>query len=395
MAVVLAGMMALSGCGPSFSYPNYEAASADVKRMVASHDPIHIPTLIAGLRHKDERLQKEVAEALATFGAPAVKPLMDLCHGGKAESFLRDKILPGMLSSHNKPRLKALQAHAMRRRQCILLAISLIRDPEALPDLLANVDDPARDVQLAVIRALGGIRNAEACEPLAKKLQDSKTPADIRIASAKALQECGYAPIKDLMLKAAMDTNSVLWMTGIEYINKTRPREALDVLLPLLNNADSWLIGNTVVATLGHLGSSQAIKPLFDAYDRGPGGIRATIDATLHKSFYTQIGVTAMIPLMDDPRPEVKKAASNHVERACCELLSPANHVQVRRFVIAQAPRFSATLSWNLMARGLHDPSPDVKADALAAIKSDPRPVPDWLRYKLEKMGETSKTSNP
>lgn len=150
--------------------------------------PRAVPQLITALRDDDWQVRRASTNALVAIGRPAVKSLLStLPHEGYDTQIFVIEAL-GRIGDHSAATLicAMLDASAhIQTRRTAARALSMMRTPEAVIPLLAQLHQPDLPLRLHVIAALGGIGAQAAAEPLLALLDDDNLM--LRLQSHKAL----------------------------------------------------------------------------------------------------------------------------------------------------------------------------------------------------------------
>lgn len=224
------------------------------------------PVLLAGSLGDDSwRVRRVAAEGLANGGGPEVtatliKALRDhhqdlslLNAAITALARTRDDVVVDLFALLDEPDAEV--------RTYATLALGLVGDPRAVPELMKRLDDPDTNVRFHVIEALGRLRDAEATDAL-----------------------LAVAETRDFFLAfAALDALALIGEPTIV------PR-----LMPLL---DDPALSSAVASCLGLLGSEEAAIPLARLIEQGSAPVTpiATALADIHDRIQTQIGEGALV----------------------------------------------------------------------------------------------------
>ena len=126
----------------------------------------NIPALIKALRYDDFDVQTSAAQALGTLGTEGIDEL-----------------------------ILALKTKDKDVRLGIIEALSVIRDPRAVPSLTHLLSDPGSEVRWEAAIALGEINDPASTASLVQALRDPDKY--VRYGAASALQKSGWKPASD------------------------------------------------------------------------------------------------------------------------------------------------------------------------------------------------------
>jgi len=132
----------------------------DIEKLTAAKD---IAGLIRALLSNDLNIQSEVAKALGSLGPPAMDVLI-------RELKKKDKV------------------HTL----AIIKALSEIRDPQPVPDLIELLKDENSEVRWGATIALGEIGDKRSIDPLVMSLRDYDKY--VRYGAALSLEMLGWNP---------------------------------------------------------------------------------------------------------------------------------------------------------------------------------------------------------
>jgi len=203
----------------------------------------NIPDLIQALRYDDFEVQTSAAQALGTLGAEGT-----------------DKLIHALKTKDKDVRLGIIEA------------LSVIRDPRAVPSLVHLLTDKSSEVRWVAAIALGEINDPEANAPLRNALRDSDKYVRYGAATAllmldwkpdsaeeraflyvgleewKAVQEIGEPAIPALSLVLHDRDNSVR-KQAIEILGSIGDKKAIPTLIRSLADEDAEVRWKTVLAS--------------------------------------------------------------------------------------------------------------------------------------------------
>ena len=203
----------------------------------------NIPALIQALRFDDFEVQTSAAQALGTLGAEGI-----------------DKLIHALKTKDKDIRLGIIEA------------LSVIRDPRAVPSLVHLLTDKSSEVRWVAAIALGEINDPEATAPLRNALRDSDKYVRYGAATAllmldwkpdsaeeraflyvgleewKAVQEIGEPAIPALSL-VLHDRDSSVRKQAIEILGSIGDKKAIPTLMRSLADEDAEVRWKTVLAS--------------------------------------------------------------------------------------------------------------------------------------------------
>jgi HEAT repeat protein len=159
-----------------------------------------------------------------------------------------------------------------------------MRDPSALPDLCAALNDPDSYVRYAAARALGEFGDPCVLEPLAEAMED---PApEVSLAAAKAVSRLDV-PERAAVLRKALVAGSIGSRAGVEVrilaatqLGLLEDRESVPILLRALEEAPA--VAAAAARALGRIGDPVACRSVRPLLDSGFAHLRlAAIDAVM------------------------------------------------------------------------------------------------------------------
>ena len=145
--------------------------------------------------------------------------------------------------------------------------------PEGAIQLFDFLHDPVTDVRLAAVRALGGIGDPQAVEPLCNALKDADK--DVRQAAAGALGKLGAPAVESLI--AALQDRAVAAHAAQALGSIVDPR-AIPALIDALRD-ENYGIRSAAVEAVGRF-NGMALEPLIATlHDPNKDTRRAASDA--------------------------------------------------------------------------------------------------------------------
>ncbi len=233
--------------------------------------------------------------------------------------------------------------------------------PEAIPPLLGRLDDPTPTVRVAIVNALARLGDARAAVPLAGKVEDSSP--EVRQAVAKAL-----GGLRDLHVSSAL-------VLALIALGRLLAGDAVDAIAPFVSDRVPSLRVAALQA-LGAMATPDSLRVLVGALGEGDDA-SATIEHTPVRDALVQAGVAAIPGL----RTRLAGSTSPAVTASAAWVLGALGaHAEAKDIVLAMRRGTLATAAAlrSLAGSGtaaevpvvlefLNDPSPVVRAEALAA----------------------------
>ena len=185
----------------------------------------NIPALIRALRYDDFDVQTSAAQALGTLGTEGIDEL-----------------------------ILALKTKDKDVRLGIIEALSVIRDPRAVPSLIHLLSDPGSEVRWEAAIALGEINDPASTASLVQALRDPDKY--VRYGAASALQKSGWKP--------ASDEERAFHSVGLQEWQAVREigEPAIPALSHVLRDRDSG-VRMQAIEILGSIGNGKAIPVLM------------------------------------------------------------------------------------------------------------------------------------
>jgi len=185
----------------------------------------NIPALIRALRYDDFDVQTSAAQALGTLGTEGIDEL-----------------------------ILALKTRDRDVRLGIIEALSVIRDPRAVPSLIHLLSDPGSEVRWEAAIALGEINDPASTASLVQALRDPDKY--VRYGAASALQKSGWKP--------ASDEERAFHSVGLQEWQAVREigEPAIPALSHVLHDRDSG-VRMQAIEILGSIGNRKAVPVLM------------------------------------------------------------------------------------------------------------------------------------
>jgi HEAT repeat protein len=202
------------------------------KTMAKSPDPLMADALASAAADSNPDVAKAALEGLAKLRDPRATPymvphLLDV----------NDSIRPILLQV-GAPAMPAVVATAKDRESTwtAAIAISAIRDPAAVPALMALAADKACPVREAAITALGEIGDKRAADLLASLLEDSAVRDPALYALAAVRDERALAPLlAELRPRPANALEPIITALG-----RLKDPRAVEPILAVLRQCRAW-----------------------------------------------------------------------------------------------------------------------------------------------------------
>ncbi len=213
--------------------PKRELRQAACLALYHNHSEKSVPALGAALRDPKSGVQREAADALAAIGRPAVPELIAAAGGRDLPAVAAAAAVTLKVRDHRLvPVLKKLLEHRETRvRVLAVFGLGHQYHPEAMPALIAKLDDPEPKVREAVLAVLERNSWARSYLPRARAaLKDDSVI--VRRKAAAVLRAFGDpTAIPDLQagLRGEKDQSTVRAMeAAIESINRAEERRKKD-----------------------------------------------------------------------------------------------------------------------------------------------------------------------
>jgi len=196
----------------------------------------NIPALIKALQYDDFEVQTRAAEALGSLGAEGIDEL-----------------------------LLALKTKDKDVRLGIIEALSVIRDPRAVPSLIHLLSDASSEVRWEAAIALGEINDPGSGPSLQQALRDNDKY--VRYGAASALRKMGWEPASGEE-RAFLSVGLQEWQ-AVQEIGEP----AIPALSHVLNDKDSD-VRMQAIEILGNIGNEKAVPVLIRSLADEHAGVR-------------------------------------------------------------------------------------------------------------------------
>jgi len=204
------------------TFPVFSRKKPDIETL---RQQKNIPSLIEALRYEDFEVQTSAAEALSTLGAEGIDEL-----------------------------ILALKTRDKDVRLGIIEALSVIRDPRAVPSLVHLLTDTSSEVRWEAAIALGEINDPDATESLRHALRDPDKY--VRYGAAFALRKTGWKPAS--AEERAFQCVGMQEWQAVQEIGEP----AIPALSSVLHDRDSS-VRMQAIEILGSIGDRKAIPALI------------------------------------------------------------------------------------------------------------------------------------
>jgi len=205
----------------------------DIVGLAARKD---IAGLVKALQYNDVDVQSQIAKVLGSLGTEAMDEL-----------------------------ILALKKKDKRIRLGIIEALTLIKDPRAVPALITTLNDESSEVRWEAAIALGEIGDSRAIEPLVPALKDHDKY--VRYGAAFALAKIDWKPADDIQ-KAYYFAGMQEWK-AVKLIGKS----AIPALSHILNDRDSN-VRQKAIEILGEIGNPDATPALIHSLGDASSEVR-------------------------------------------------------------------------------------------------------------------------
>ena len=220
--------------------------------------------LIRALRHEDEEVRWEAAEALGEIGDErAVEPLIQALRDNN--EVVRESAAGALGeigdSRAVEPLIQALKDEDEDVRYRAAYALGKIGDSRAVEPLMQTLRDEDGDVQIEAAEALGKM-GEKAVEPLIQILKDENE--DVRWGATLALGEIGDSRAMEPLIQALRDEDHNVRWGAASALGKFGDSRAVEPLIQALRDEDDDVRLRAAEA-LGEIGDSRAVEPLIQA----------------------------------------------------------------------------------------------------------------------------------
>ncbi len=244
---------------------------------------------------------------------------------------------------------------------------------EAGGEFLRLLDDPDANVRAAVLKQIAEAPSPSVVSAIAQ-YAERETHEDLVVHAVRVLREIPDGGSKEAVAGLFSHPS---WRVRAEAVeayghiagrstSRSRAALAARVLLPLLDDSEGFVVSR-VVPLLCRAGFVESIEPMLAALARHP-----------------EIGADMVQQISESP--EMLAAAQPHLDR-----MMASGSAEVRRAIVRAAAASGIEQRRGLLAEGLHDPEPAVRAasatailDGLLATRRSAAPPPGWMRELVE-----------
>ena len=197
-------------------------------------------------------------------------------------------------------------------RKNAAIALGKIGQPRPLNTLTYLLKENNPTILMAIIEALGKIKNKEATAPLIECLQDKEKPEEIQRAVIDVLGEIKDPQSIDIIIEFLKDERKAFRWSAAHSLGQIGDPKAVDPLLPLLNDEFADIRQITAEA-LGQIGARAAapalIKMLLNDQDSRARELAAI---ALGKIKDTET-INSLLPSLKDADEKVSRAVWNSI----------------------------------------------------------------------------------
>jgi HEAT repeat protein len=245
--------------------------------------------------------------------------------------------------------------------------------PEAIPPLLGRLDDPTPTVRVAIVNALARLGDGRAAVPLAGKVEDSSP--EVRQAVARALGELRDVRVSSALALALRDQNPDVRREAVIALGRLRAGDAVDAIAPFVSDRTPSLRVAALQA-LGAMATPGSLRVLVGALGEGDDA-SATLEHTAVRDALVQAGVAAVpglhARLTGSTSPAVTASAAWVLGALGARTEAKDIVLAMRRGTLTTAAALRSLAGAGtasevpVVLEFLNDPSPVVRAEALAA----------------------------
>jgi len=197
-----------------------------------------------------------------------------------------------------------------------------LRRVDAVKPLCHLLADRAPEVRVVAVRALGGIGDAVAAEPLLESLTRD-VPAQM---VADALSRIGVGAIPALH-EALRHADPLVTVTALESLALIGATGSVDLVAETLSTREEQAVGIAALAALGKLGGRASLAPLLAAAEPDkPPAVRAAAARALGE-VGAPATADALAVLLHDPAYDVAHRAAQALVRLGPRGLAELHHV--------------------------------------------------------------------
>lgn len=317
-----------------------------------------LPILLRLLESPHEAVREAVIQVLLHLGQDTVSTLLD--HIAHELWFVRQACIRilGTLNSHEAlpALLAALEDRDRDVRVAAVLALGQMRNPQAVEPLIQALENGFRDVRAAAALALGQLGEHAALEALRTALMEDEA-AEVRAQAARALGVLGAETVlTDLFKALAEDEEEVVRIASAEALGHIRHPQVLQGLTAALED-ESPAVGMAAVRALGQLAFPESLEALADILEFGTSDLRAAAASALG-AMRLPDAVPLLVAALEDEALAVRQAAAKALsqipDKRACEPLIAAflqNQTELNPFLLEALVALGAIVSEPLLAQ--------------------------------------------
>jgi len=147
-----------------------------------------------------------------------------------------------------------------------------LASPSAIPDLVALLRDPDRDVRAAAAQGLARIGSPAAVPALLAALEGrNPLPVDFVIDAVGQIRDCPVSLLRQGLRSHSVPTRAAT----VELLGRFQALAVTGEIATILQKDRSVEVRARAARALGRIGSPHAIEPLLACLDSGPAAVRA------------------------------------------------------------------------------------------------------------------------
>ena len=296
-----------------------------------------VPALLRAMGRHDSALDNDISTTIAKIGAPPKQAVPELVRLMRDDRGLVRHLAAGALRKIGPVDreivsgfLPGLQSPDARRRERAVEALGLLRAPHeiAIPALIRAMDDADALVRLAAALAAGRILPPWQVEPgpglqklLPALVGATKDPdPNVRRRAATSLGERGAAARAAVpALVELLEKEELTWLQGYvaDALGHFGPAAApaVPALSKALRSADAGLRGHAVCA-LGRIQREKAVPMLVEMLQDPHVNVRRlAVNSLGQQGPAAAPALESLVPLTDDPNQDLRKEATELLER--------------------------------------------------------------------------------
>ena len=158
--------------------------------------------------------------------------------------------------------IAALDDPSEHVRQGAAAALGNLGDPRAVNPLIASLDDPDEHVQQAAAGGLGDLGDVQALRPLSQELHNPNK--HVRQTAALALGRLGDPAAADALKDALGDPEPHVRAAAVQALGQIGAREALEQIARVYETSENLHVRLAAARTLGQLGDRRGVGFLIE-----------------------------------------------------------------------------------------------------------------------------------